>query len=214
MTVKHNQQLQKNHFRKDWQRYVRVHFDQPGRKQRRRGARIEKAAKLAPRPTDKLRPVVRCPTIKYNRRVRAGRGFTLAELKAAGIPRKYAPTIGISVDPRRQNLSEESLKVNVERLKDYMKRVIVFPRKTGKTKTGDASKEDVENAKKGEDTIARMSAGLPIKNVIKVPEVQLKDEKSTEDVYKKLRAARSDARFVGVREKRAKAKADEEKAKK
>jgi len=25
--------------------------------------------------------VVRCPTVKYNRRVRAGRGFSLAELK-------------------------------------------------------------------------------------------------------------------------------------
>lgn len=54
---------------------------QPGRKHRRREARIAKAAAVAPRPVDKLRPVVRCPTIKYNRRVRAGRGFTIAELK-------------------------------------------------------------------------------------------------------------------------------------
>jgi large subunit ribosomal protein L13e len=129
--------------------------------------------------------------------------------QAAGIPRKYAPTIGISVDPRRQNLSEESLKINVERLKDYTKRLIVFPRKSGKTKTGDATKEDVKKAKSGKDVISRNSEGLPIKNVVKVPEVQLKNEKSTEDVYKKLRAARSEARFVGVREKRAKAKADE-----
>ena len=43
--------------------------------------RQEKAAKVAPKPVDKLRPVVRCPTVKYNRRVRAGRGFSLAELK-------------------------------------------------------------------------------------------------------------------------------------
>jgi len=28
MTLKHNQQIPHNHFRKDWQRYVRVHFDQ------------------------------------------------------------------------------------------------------------------------------------------------------------------------------------------
>lgn len=28
-----------------------------------------------------LRPIVRCPSLKYNRRVRAGRGFTLEELK-------------------------------------------------------------------------------------------------------------------------------------
>ena len=54
---------------------------QPGRKLRRRNARLSKAAAVAPRPVDKLRPIVRCPTIKYNRRVRAGRGFTLAEMK-------------------------------------------------------------------------------------------------------------------------------------
>ena len=40
-----------------------------------------KAAAVAPRPVDLLRPVVRCPTIKHNRRLRAGKGFTLAELK-------------------------------------------------------------------------------------------------------------------------------------
>ena len=54
---------------------------QPGRKSRRRNARLTKAAALAPRPVDKLKPIVRCPSIKYNRRVRAGRGFSLAELK-------------------------------------------------------------------------------------------------------------------------------------
>lgn len=54
---------------------------QAGRKQRRRQARLAKAAAVAPRPVDKLRPIVRCPTVKYNRRVRAGRGFSLTELK-------------------------------------------------------------------------------------------------------------------------------------
>ena len=56
---------------------------QPGRKSRRRNARLAKAAAVAPRPVDKLKPIVRCPTIKYNRRVRAGRGFSLAELKVS-----------------------------------------------------------------------------------------------------------------------------------
>ena len=54
---------------------------QPGRKSRRRNARLTKAVALAPRPVDKLKPIVRCPSIKYNRRVRAGRGFSLTELK-------------------------------------------------------------------------------------------------------------------------------------
>jgi large subunit ribosomal protein L13e len=56
-------------------------FPQPGRKLGRRNARLSKAAAIAPRPVDKLRPIVRCPSIKYNRKVRAGRGFSLAELK-------------------------------------------------------------------------------------------------------------------------------------
>jgi large subunit ribosomal protein L13e len=86
MAIKHNQQLPNNHFHKDWQRRVRVHFDQPGRKSRRRAARLAKAAAVAPRPVDKLRPVVRCPTLKYNRRARAGRGFTLHELKVRTVP--------------------------------------------------------------------------------------------------------------------------------
>ncbi|KAF2761237.1 60S ribosomal protein L13 [Pseudovirgaria hyperparasitica] len=208
MAIKHNQQIPHNHFRKDWQRYVRVHFDQPAGKHRRRQARQAKAAQLAPRPVDKLRPVVRCPTIKYNRRVRAGRGFSLAELKAAGIPRKLAPTIGISVDPRRQNLSEESLKANVERLQEYKKRLILFPRRNGKTKSGDASAEDVKAVKQGE-TITHSKSILPIVQDKGISEGKVSDYKSTENAYKTLRAARSDARLVGVREKRAKAKEDE-----
>ncbi|EON65265.1 50S ribosomal protein L13e [Coniosporium apollinis CBS 100218] len=205
MAIKHNQQIPHNHFRKDWQRRVRVHFDQPGRKQRRRDARKTKAAAIAPRPVDKLRPIVRCPTIKYNRRVRAGRGFSLAELKAAGIPRKLAPTIGISVDPRRQNLSEESLKANVERLQEYRKRLILFPRRAGQTKKGDASKEDIEAVKSG-NIVRHLPA---VKNTFEVEEGAIGDYEGEENAYMKLRIARSDARLVGVREKRAKAKAEE-----
>jgi len=209
MAIKHNQQIPHNHFRKDWQRRVRVHFDQPGRKLRRRNARLAKVATVAPRPVDKLRPIVRCPTIKYNRRVRAGRGFTLAELKEAGIPRKLAPTIGISVDSRRQNLSEESLAVNVERLKAYNARLILFPRKLGQHKKGDASKEDVKNAKK---LVSSLKAGLPIVNAeagityVKKADVP---EAVEGGAYRKLREARSEARNFGKREKRAKEKADE-----
>ncbi|KAK4619617.1 60S ribosomal protein L13 [Fulvia fulva] len=216
MAIKHNQQIQHNHFRKDWQRRVRVHFDQPGRKQRRRSARHEKAAKLAPRPVDRLRPVVRCPTIKYNRRVRAGRGFTLVELKEAGIPRKLAPTVGIAVDPRRQNLSEESLKANVERLKVYKQRLVLFPRKTKSPKAGDAPKEEVEAGKQVgyEGRVKHSNQAFPIDNKVVVKEGKVSDYPATENAYRKLRDARSEARLVGKREKRAKAKADEESEKK
>merc|ERR1711877_3706 len=145
---------------------------------------------------DRLRPVVRCPTIKYNRRVRAGRGFSLAELKEAGVPRKLAPTIGISVDPRRQNLSEESLKANVQRLKEYKQRLVLFPRKTKSPKAGEASAEETKKAREsGHEG--------------KVVEGKVADYPSEQAAVRKLRVARSDARLVGKREKRAKAKEEE-----
>jgi large subunit ribosomal protein L13e len=214
MAIKHNQQIPKNHFHKDWQRRVRTHFDQPGRKSRRRAARVTKAARVAPRPVDRLRPVVRCPTIKYNRRVRPGRGFSLAELKEAGIPRKLANTVGIAVDPRRQNLSEESLKTNVERLQEYKKRLILFPRRNGKTKSGDASAEDVKAAKKGENIISSTSSILPIDNRIAFEEGPIANYKPTENAYRLLRDQRAEQRNAGARAKRAAAKEDEAAAKK
>ncbi|KAI0454133.1 ribosomal protein L13e [Xylaria acuta] len=214
MAIKHNNQIQKNHFRKDWQRRVRCHFDQPTKKIARRKARAVKAAALAPRPVDKLRPIVRCPTIKYNRRVRAGRGFTLAELKEAGIPRLVAPTVGIAVDFRRQNLSEESLTVNVARLKAYKERLIVFPRKGAKhPKAGDSKDIDLSKTQ----TISSIGASLPIIPVGEgVSEIKKSDfPKPIEGgAYAALRKARSDARLVGVREKRAKDKAEAEANKK
>ena len=80
--MKHNNQLPNAHFHKFWQDRVKTWFDQPGRKHRRRSARITKAASEAPRPIDGLlRPAVRCMTLKYNTKLRAGRGFTLEELK-------------------------------------------------------------------------------------------------------------------------------------
>jgi large subunit ribosomal protein L13e len=44
-------------------------------------------------------------------KVRAGRGFSLDEIRAAGLHPKYARTIGISVDHRRRNKSTEALQV-------------------------------------------------------------------------------------------------------
>ena len=102
MPAKRKNIIPNGHFHKDWQNYVKTWFNQPARKLRRRQKRLAKAAKVAPRPLGKLRPVVHCPTYKYNLKQRAGRGFTLEELKAAGLSKNYARTIGISVDHRRR----------------------------------------------------------------------------------------------------------------
>ena len=58
---------------------------------------------------------------------REGRGFTLEELEVAGIKRYYAASIGITVDARRRNKSEESLKLNSDRLKAYMSKLVLLP---------------------------------------------------------------------------------------
>merc|ERR1711872_571018 len=127
---------------------VKTWFNQPARKKKRRVARAKKARDIAPRPVaGLLRPSVRCPTFKYNTRLRAGRGYTLEELKGAGINKKQARSIGISVDYRRRNSSMESLQSNVQRLKEYKSKLILFPRKEGQPKKGEASAEELKLAK-------------------------------------------------------------------
>lgn len=130
--VSHNNALPNQHFRKEWDVRVRTWLDQPMAKLRRRAARKAKAAKIAPRPAaGPLRPVVRCPTIKYNTKVRAGRGFTVEEIKGAGLSPAKAKTLGIAVDFRRSNKSVESLTANVERIKAYLEKLVIFPSKSG-----------------------------------------------------------------------------------
>ncbi|KAG2699151.1 hypothetical protein I3843_07G178600 [Carya illinoinensis] len=80
--VKHNNVIPNGHFKKQWQNSVKTWFNQPARKHRRRIARQKKAVKIFPRPTSgPLRPIVHGQTLKYNMKVRAGRGFSLEELK-------------------------------------------------------------------------------------------------------------------------------------
>jgi len=60
-------------------------------------------------------------------------------LQAAGIKKREARTIGIAVDYRRQNKSVESLQRNVQRLKEYRAKLILFPKKLSKPRKEDAS---------------------------------------------------------------------------
>ncbi|KAK9709929.1 60S ribosomal protein L13 [Basidiobolus ranarum] len=204
--MKHNNQLPNNHFRKDWQLRVKTWFDQAGRKKRRRLNRVQKAARIAPRPVDGLlRPAVRCPTIKYNTKLRSGKGFTLEELKEAGIRRKEALTIGVSVDHRRRNKSEESLQLNVQRLKAYKAKLIVFPKKASKPKKGDSEAAELAEAKQLAGSI------MPVTQVYtKEKARKVTDEEKNTSAYATLRNVRSEQRYRGIREKRAKLKAEEE----
>ena len=181
---------------------------------RRSIAREKKAAAIFPRPTaGALRPVVHPPTQRYNFKTRLGRGFTLEELKAAGISKKMAPTIGIAVDHRRRNRSEESLALNSKRLKAYKASLILFPRRTAKPKHGDYEA--------GELSLAAQLKGklMPIVKEAKPLEmVTVTEEMKGFKAYQKLRTERMNVWQVGPRIKKAeeaakKAEEDEKVAK-
>jgi large subunit ribosomal protein L13e len=205
--VKHNNVIPNQHFRKHWHERVKCHFSQPVQKKIRRQKRMEKAAAIAPRPASgPLRPYVHCPTQKYNTKMKLGRGFTFAELKAAGISPKFAATVGIAVDHRRENKCEESLKLNADRLKEYKERLVVFPRKAGKPKKGDATKEEVAAAKQLKGTIVAAPKVAPALSY-----TTLTEEMKNNKVHFALRDARNNAKLMGPRLMKLKAGKEEEK---
>lgn len=201
--MKHNNVIPNGHFHKQWQRRVKTWFDQPGQKKARRVARAAKAAAAGPCPTELLRPVVRCPTIKYNMKVKAGRGFTLEELKAAGISRKMARSVGISVDHRRKNRSEESLSANKARLQEYKARLVVLTDK----------KLPFTTAKCADATETIKSFPI-VKAKSCVEYVPASSVKSEATVYATLRKQAGIARYHGIRAKRAAEKAEAAETKK
>merc|ERR1712176_951995 len=165
---------------KDWQRYVKTWFNQPARKIRRRNTRVEKAAKIAPRPLGKLRPVVACPTYKYNVKQRAGRGFTLEELKQAGLSKKYAQTIGIAVDHRRRSKS------------------VLFPLNAKKPRKGEATAEEVSKA------VQLAGEVMPVKSQPKRPRaMEITEDMKNFKALQTIRQARAYKRLHGIRAKKA-----------
>merc|ERR1711962_372568 len=172
---------------------------------RRRQNRIEKAARVAPRPISNLRPVVACPTFKYNIKQRAGRGFTLEEVKAAGLSKSQARTIGIAVDHRRRNKSIESLQLNSQRLKEYQSKLILFPLNAKKPKKGDATPEEIAKATQLAGKL------MPVKPAVKRLRAQpITDDMKNFKAFQAIRQARAYKRLHGIRAKRAAdAEADE-----
>jgi len=158
--VKHNNVVPNIHCHKKYSQSsrgplkVRLNLDQATKKKSRRLARAAKAAKIAPRPLQLLRPAVHCPTQRYSSKVRLGKGFTLEELKGAGLTARYAQTVGIAVDHRRTNKSAESLALNVARLQEYKTKLIVFPKKRlSKVKNGDSTAAVCKSATQFDGTI-------------------------------------------------------------
>merc|ERR1711971_35308 len=205
MPAKRHGLIPNGHFHKDWQNYVKTWFNQPARKFRRRQTRIAKAARVAPRPLGKLRPVVHCPTYKYDVKVRAGKGFSLEELKAAGLSKSYAQTVGIAVDHRRRNKSVESLQLNSQRLKEYKSKLILFPLNSKKPRKGDSTAEELSKA------VQLAGEVMPVKPVVKrARAMEVTDDLKKFQAFQTIRQARAFQRLHGIRAKKAAdAEADE-----
>ena len=129
-------------------------------------------------------------------------------MKAAKINPKLAATIGISVDHRRTNKSEESFAKNVDRLKDFKARLVVFPKRNGAkyAKSGDASAADVKDA-------VQLTAPLNVVPNLASTAVsvgQVTEEMRNYKAFFSLRQARNDARLLGARIKKAKEEAEKD----
>ena len=187
--VRHNNMLPNVHLGKDWQEKVKTWFNQPGRKHRRQLKRAAKAAKVAPNPTHTLKPIVRGQTNKYNNKIRLGRGFTKEELKKAGIlSLNYARSIGIAIDLRRKDTSNEAQTANVNRIKEYLAKMILYPRKKADKKAlvKEATEEQLKAPEAKEQNTCKCVIPLP-KEEVGYTFAPITNEMKSANVYKTQR---------------------------
>jgi large subunit ribosomal protein L13e len=214
--VKHNNVVPNVHLRKHWERGVgaKTHFNQPAQKVKRNKNRIEKARKMFPRPANSLRPIVSQTTRKYAGKHRYGRGFTLAELKQAKIPKSLARTIGIAVDHRRTSSSHEQLMLNAARLEAYRSKLVLFPRKENKPRKGLINDSTAEQLKQVVAAHNNRGVTMPRKaEAAAVETVDLTKTAGTPRAFHALRSARTNTRYEGRRAKRAADEAEKNKNK-
>ncbi|KAL1212906.1 Large ribosomal subunit protein eL13z [Cardamine amara subsp. amara] len=126
--------------------------------------------------------------------------------QSAGIPKKLSPTIGIAVDHRRKNRSLEGLQSNVQRLKTYKAKLVIFPRRARKVKAGDSAPEELANATQVQGDYMPIVREKPTMELVK-----LTSEMKTFKAYDKIRLERTNKRHAGARAKRAAEAEKEEK---
>ena len=192
---------------------IKVFLNQPAQKNRRRRLRLLKAKKVFPRPLKALRPQVNCPTVRYNAKKRLGRGFTIEELKGAELNPQYAATIGIRVDKRRKNLSEEGLQANVQRLKTYASKLVLFPINHKALRPKEATEAETKAAVQDRSRNGTGAVGAITVAAAEAPRKVSDVEKKT-NVYAFLKKNISAVRYLGARLKRAQKKASKENDKK
>ena len=123
--MRNNSGIPKKTTKKHWQRHVKTWFHHPFAVARRAASRKEKAEQLQKRPLYWFRPVVSCLTAKHSGQFRLGLGFTLEELKAAGLTVTDAKKFRIRVDKRRKDRNRETLEKNRDRLLMFKDALIV-----------------------------------------------------------------------------------------
>jgi len=187
--VKHNNQIPNIHCKKKYLQSsrgplkVKLALNQATRKKARRVKRQAKRAATAPAPVQKLKPMVHCPTQKYSAKVRLGRGFTLEELKAVKLHPSYAQTIGIAIDWRRKNKSEETMTANIKRLEEYKSKLVIL-------KKGDAVPDGA------------LTGGTVMPITKPAPEIEMMavtDELKATKAYTTMRVARQETAVDGYR---------------
>ena len=167
-------------------------------------------------------------------KTRYGRGFTLEELRLAGLNAAFARSIGIAADHRRQDTSLEARDLNVKRLKAYLAKLILFPSKAGRKAAKKVEPGKVEPMVEGKkeqkeekshkprkllipEATAEKLASAPAKDqapekvVLPAKEPKLREKPQTitaemkaAKVFYRLRFEKVKAKYAGIREKRAK----------
>jgi large subunit ribosomal protein L13e len=142
--------------------------------------------------------------LKHNNRLRLGKGFTPSEIKGAKLSLDFAKTVGISVDKRRRNLSEEGYQRNVERLVEYKSKLILYPKRSCSDKRlAKGSKKGLidEATKEQRKTVTQLKTTvLPAKKTVKQPELrEITEDDKKKKAWRLLRDARKDQRAFAKR---------------
>lgn len=194
--------------RKHWiTQKVKCFFNVNGHKTVRANKRAERAAARSPAPLDLLRPTAKCCTRRYASKVRFGRGFSLEEIRAAGLTPAFARTVGIAVDHRRHG-SNQMEEANIQRLTTYKANLVLFPRVEGKAKKGEIA-DSTTRLDTPQNDVGRVLPLPPVK--VRVGLAALTKDLKSKKVYRSIRQARIDRKYEGKRVKRAKDAADKKK---
>lgn len=112
---------------------------------------------------------------------------------------QHAPIVA-EPQAHTRNKCVESLQTNVERLKTYMSKLVIFPKRSGKkgVKKGDTPRSELKNV--AQNTLREI---IPIerpKLLEKCRAITAEDKEFS--AYKKLKKARTDKKFLGAKLKK------------